>query len=405
MSSKFINTIVILLLAIYTFDFVKYCIYKPNNLDYFDAELLINYSSGFIRRGLLGELFKYVHLYTHIPILYLTKIFSIIAYSSLIIYFIASFYKKRISLFFLLLPSGLFFLLLDNRIRFRDSLLLLLIIIICKIISLKKIETFYKYFFTSIIISLGTLLHEMFFFYTVPFFALYAFLNKIKYTYISLFILPIFTLAFVTFFHGSENSGYIIFEDLKKIIPNGDFSNELPFSLRAINTEAESLIFENFKQMNIGFSRGLMYIIYFFSLIICFSRYKDLNIKVFGITNHTYIQSKDILFYFLIQILATIPLFFVAVDWQRFINFSILSSFIFCIELKPLNYKEITNINLIFNKIISRYFIPKNKGLTILFSTVILVPHLKLGNLDYLYTNSYLLIFNLFSKILYFSFS
>lgn len=93
MSKKFINTIVIFLLAIYGFEFAKYCNYKPDNLDYFDAELLINYSSGFIRRGLLGEIFKYIHLLTNIPVLYLTKIFSIVTYSTLIIYFIITFYE------------------------------------------------------------------------------------------------------------------------------------------------------------------------------------------------------------------------------------------------------------------------------------------------------------------------
>lgn len=100
MSTKFINTIIILLLAVYAFAFVSYCMYRPDQLDYFDAELLINYSSGFIRRGLLGEIFKYIHLLTNIPVLYLTKIFSIVTYLTLIIYFIITFYKKGLSLFF-----------------------------------------------------------------------------------------------------------------------------------------------------------------------------------------------------------------------------------------------------------------------------------------------------------------
>lgn len=403
MSTKFINTVIISLLAIYIFTFAKYCLYKPNILDYFDAELLINYSTGFIRRGLLGEVFKAIHLLTGIPILLLTKIFSIITYVLLIVYFITSFYKKSISLFFLLLPSGLFFLLLDNRIRFRDSLLMLIIVIISKIISSKKNNDTIKYLIVSVIISVGILLHEMFFFYTVPFLLIYILLNKNPLQKAYFLIIPIITLIFIIFFHGEPESGSLIFEDLKKIIPKDNIPKELPLCLKALNTKAESVALVNFKIMNIGFSRGLMYCVFIISLIVCFVRYKDLSIEIFGIKNSNYIESKNILFYFLIQIIAAVPLFIIAIDWQRFINFAVLSSFIYCIELKPLNHKILHNIKEGINAFISKYFIAKNRWLTVFFSTVILVPHLQLGKLDYLYTNSYLLIFNSLSKILYFA--
>ena len=403
MSKKFINTIVIFLLAIYGFEFAKYCNYKPDNLDYFDAELLINYSSGFIRRGLLGEIFKYIHLLTNIPVLYLTKIFSIVTYSTLIIYFIITFYKKGLSLFFLLLPSGLFFLLLDNRVRFRDSLLLLLIVVICKIISSTKFTDFYKYLLVSLLMSTGILLHEMFFFYTVPFFFIYTVLNKRSIMNTFVFIFPVAALLCVIFFHGQVNSGYYIFEDLKKIIPNNNIPKEFPNSLKAINTKAESLVLVNFSEINIGFSRGLMYCFFILSLIVCFTRYNDLDLNILGLKSTNSIDQKNILFYFLIQMIGAIPLFFIAVDWQRFINFSVLSSFIFCLELRPLQHKILSAVNMKSNVLISRFFMKENKWLTVFFATVILVPHLKLGKLDYLYTNSYLLIFNLLSKFLYFA--
>lgn len=278
-----------------------------------------------------------------------------------------------------------------------------MIVVICKIIFSEKGNSFFRYVVVSLFISIGTLFHEMFFLYTVPFLIIYNLLNKTLQQYVFFLLFPIIALGLVTFYHGQADSGNIIFEDIKRIIPEGSFSDVIPSPLEFINSKTKILFLNNFSEINMGFSRGLMYCFFILSLIVCFTRYNDLDLNVLGLKSTNSIDQKNILFYFLIQMIGAIPLFFIAVDWQRFINFSVLSSFIFCLELKPLQHKILSAVNMKSNVLISRFFMKENKWLTVFFATVILVPHLKLGKLDYLYTNSYLLIFNLLSKFLYFA--
>jgi len=396
---------IFLLILIYLIQGIQYLLYIPNKLDYFDAELLINYSAGFIRRGLLGEIFIWLHEITGMNLLAITKYFSIITYALLIAYFIYNFTKKNISLFFLLLPSGLFFLLLDNRIRLKDSLLLLLIIVCCKIIKLAKNNIFTKLLLLSLVLSVGILLHEMIFFYTVPFLLIYLYSIKktpLKNVWNFLFIIPVLTFLIVIFSHGFVGAGDIIFENIKSYLPENSYTKDLPTPLFYINSSAKNIIFINFSAYSQGFSRGILYLQYLASLIFVIIRYNDfrnINVFIFKKDNGS-LSSSFLATTFLLQLFCAIPLYFIAMDWQRFIFFALISSFIYTYELGgEIGY--IKKFHFKMDSFIAKYIAPRNEALTIFVSTVLFVPHLKLGNIDYLFTNGYLMIFNYATKILF----
>ncbi|WP_312090344.1 hypothetical protein [Chryseobacterium sp.] len=394
------------LLLIYVIEGIKYLLYIPNKLDYFDAELLINYSAGFIRRGILGEIFLWIHKLTDIELLVLTKYFSIITYLLLIGYFIVNFIKKNLSLFFLMLPSGLFFLLLDNRIRLKDSLLLLLIIAGCKIVKEFEKNNTIKSISLNLILGFGILLHEMIFFYTIPFIFIYLFfIQKITFrNFNNIF----FTIPLVAFFitissHGFLGAGNIIFENIKAYLPATSYTRDLPTPLFYINSEAKNMTFVNFITFNNGFSRGILYLQYILSLSFVVVRYYDFkNVAIFKskFSNYKELNCSFLTITFLIQLFCALPLYFVAIDWQRFIYFALISSFIYTYELGT-HVKLMEKIHLYMDDFINKYIVERNRNLTICISTVLFVPHLKLGKLDYLFTNGYLMIFNYLSKLLY----
>ena len=404
MKIRFISIFMVLLFSIYIVESIKYLLYIPNQLDYFDAELLINYSSGFIRRGLLGEIFIFIHQFLKIDLLVLTKYFSIITYGPIIIYFVYNFIKKNISLFFLLLPSGLFFLLIDNRIRFRDSLLLLIIIVCAKIIKWKKINEITRYLLLSLIISLGILFHEMFFFYTVPFIFLYfLMIKKRNISFILIFSLPLLCFLLSIYYHGEKNSGDIIYHHIIPLLDNHQISKELPSPFKFINSGIQNYFKFTFLSIHQGFSLGILYFQYIVSLIFILVRYYDFNnIDIFGNTNKHLkpINFQFLLFVFLIQIISSIAILGIAKDWQRFIFFALISSFIYTNELSTkVDFIEIFHFK--FDNFIAKYIVGKNRALTIFVSTILLVPHLKLGNINYFFSNGYFMIFNYFTKILY----
>lgn len=108
---------------------------------YYKQSIFINYSDGFIRRGLLGEFIKYLHIASGINVLAFTKYFTLGCYLIFCGYMIYLFRKNKISVFFLLMPYVLPFYALIDFIIIRDFFLLLLFTI--SIILIRKISNIF----------------------------------------------------------------------------------------------------------------------------------------------------------------------------------------------------------------------------------------------------------------------
>ena len=132
----YLNIYFIILFVIYLYIFIKFC-FSGLFLEYYSPELLINYSAGFIRRGLLGSIFLYFNK-IGINALLMIRLFNIFSFLLIVFYFIKNSIFFKIDLYFLLFPFTLPYLLLCNMLGFRDYFLLLLTIPIFKLYIQKQ---------------------------------------------------------------------------------------------------------------------------------------------------------------------------------------------------------------------------------------------------------------------------
>ena len=161
----YLNIYFIILLVIYLYIFIKFC-FSSLFLEYYSPELLINYSAGFIRRGLLGSIFLYFNK-IGINALLMIRLFNIFSFLLIVFYFIKNSIFFKIDFYFLLFPFILPYLLLCNMLGFRDYFLLLLTIPIFKLYIQKQNTLTIS--IINILIIFGILSHEMFIFMVFPF--------------------------------------------------------------------------------------------------------------------------------------------------------------------------------------------------------------------------------------------
>ena len=129
------------------------------------SDWLINYEGGFVRRGLIGQCIIEIYRVIPHPIAYtiLAIYFSSLLALLSIIYHV--FKKNGWSLFVAIFPICISISFLGVR---RDYLMLILCYIVLKFYS-KYIHTHHisHLFWTIIISSLGILMHEVYFFFTI----------------------------------------------------------------------------------------------------------------------------------------------------------------------------------------------------------------------------------------------
>ena len=143
-----------------------------------------------------------------------------------------------------------------------------------------------------------------------------------------------------------------------------------------------------------GFSRGLVYLLFIFFLI--FILY---NFNNFLYTKST-LNVKILFVGFITSILFSIPLYYAAIDWQRFINMSLLSSFIFTFIYSKKSHKNVKQID-VFYQYFRKYLNFENKTTLYTLSLLIIVPYISLGSQKYLFSNSLIIIYQYISKIIF----
>lgn len=191
------------------------------------SDWLINYSNGFIRRGLIGTLLlRFYNLFPH-PISITISIISILSFLGLLILILKVFREEKLS--YALLPTTLFFgiLIFHENLGFvrRDYISLILCYFIfyfytkSHIHGLKRHWGYVLSFYAFSALTL--LMHEAAFFYTFPIIFLHYFISKynisrkifssLKSTF--LFSIPISAVFIpVILFHGDANSTRVIWE-------------------------------------------------------------------------------------------------------------------------------------------------------------------------------------------------
>lgn len=378
---------------------VVYLITPNNTLSYFNQSFLINYSNGFVRRGLLGEVFKFIHLKTGTNILSLIKYFSLICYTIVFVYIIKLFLKEKIPIYFLLLPYILPYYLLIGFIGSRDFFLLILFV--SSIHAVKKVKNkVVLYFILNMISIIGILSHEIYFFCSLPLILLFliskstnSFVRVSIYNIFSqlLCFLPVFiVLLLVTVYSGSESTFSMkMYQDILKIVPSdatgicntglsGEPQNQIPYMFKG-------LIYN-------GFSRGVSYSIFLVMIFFIFLFFNHLT--------ENKIDPDFITTLFLIQLISFIPIFIIAIDWQRWFSMAIYTSIIAVVEMKSTHYFKIGCLNKCFiflRRQISK-IINTNKESVWFLAVFCIIPYYELGNTPYQFSNMFLIIMNYLTK-------
>ena len=167
MKKSFEITLILIITFTTVIHLLHYILETPT-LDYFNSNTLINYSQGFVRRGLSGELILLLSNLLGANPLYIIKALNLILVASFLFYFVKSIVKYHLSFYFFVFPFVLPFLILDDIINFKDFFTLILFIILVKTAVSSKVHGVLQLVLLNIISIVAILNHEMSFFIFIP---------------------------------------------------------------------------------------------------------------------------------------------------------------------------------------------------------------------------------------------
>lgn len=321
---KVILSIILVLLLLYNLYYIydSYIIEKSWQL----SDWLINYQDGgFKRRGLGGSLFFLVQDITNISLEYL--VFYIVVLLQILFFsffYLLSNSKINIGILTLLLSPLVFgFWLVDKESVDRKEILLFVIFTSFVYYVRGGHNKIAIRFLFPILILFGTLIHEFFIFFII-YFLIILYFNKEKniYLYIIYFLSAFIPSFFIYFFGGAINEGRSIEIFLNKglvLKNNGIFVLTKDFKFEIGEEHFISLYGKYFLSFFIG-------VFYFY---------------VYIKTYLPFYKNKIILF-LIFSLLYSIPLFYMAGDWGRWLNIHftiILIIFIFLTSEKKGNEK------------------------------------------------------------------
>lgn len=279
------------------------------------GDWFINFSGGFVRRGLSGYCITFVSDFLNLMPCYSLIGIQTFFYFAYILVFILLFSGKRINAWFilsLLSPATLLFTTFDPNAAGRKEIILFFIFVVY-LWCLRKdmMKSNFTIFLFSVTLLIATMFHELMFFYT-PYFILAAYLNEVKngdpfHLIKSLWIIAgswIVMLPIVIY--GSSIDGYTICSDLKESgLPDSICSGILswPQNYGWKNVAAFAVESNYLFVYGTTFSLSLIP----FILQVKFMNQPMINLKKFFVV-------------FGLLLLFSGPLFIFAVDWGRWIN-------------------------------------------------------------------------------------
>lgn len=353
------------------------------------SEWLINYSDGFVRRGLWGEIILYLYNTFNIDIAQSIIWITIISTTALILFTIYFFKKFKLSFF--LLPNSILLgsFAMHKIISHRRDALMLLLIFLALYFYKKWIEDRGRRLIYYILLSLTgifvILTHEASFFCFVPFITFDYFIrnkNRLlvqRVTSTIFFILPmLFTMGCACIFKGNEDVANNIWnsyapyfqEEFGEMLSRGEGVNALTWSIDdTISYHTRG----NFLKPLFGFIPSL----FAWCLIFFIAFYLMVNINKIRMFNYERkdVDNAQLASILLLQLVSLLPLFTVlSCDFGRIFTYWSLSSFYIFAFYNKVEYS-------IFSFISSRYvtFCNNNKLLQrssfyIISSIFIMVP-------------------------------
>jgi len=287
------------------------------------GDWLINYQDGgFKRRGLSGSLVFAIQDITGIGLQVLVFSFQLLLYVTFFYFFLRMITKGVVSLLFLTLllsPLTFLFYFSDFGIIGRKDIITLTLFMIFVYKTSNKKMTGQANAFFCILIFIATLLHEVIFFF-LPYFILYDYFihrqKDIK-RYLCYFMSSLIPMGLFYFFKAGFNEGATI----------------ALLAERGVRLPANGILYWPAEQNAVSFYKGntrgvLGYIVSFLIGIVHFFSY---------IRRYHSRAIADLAKLFAITFFFTVPLFYLAVDWGRWLHMHFILLLIIIISILPVN--------------------------------------------------------------------
>ena len=355
---------------------------------YFEySDWLINYQGGFTRRGLFGEILFILHKVSGLGldlILYL----GVTAMYFVFFLFLYKILKKSdlnfLNTLILFSPLSFTYLALNKTLAGRKEILLFFLLVVF-FYNLKNIKFENIKYWIIFILTVSSLTHFGFIFYS-PFLILsfiYLYPEK-KFKDLFIQILPILfsglLIVLFTFYSTiySKPETFEICESIKNFVkncPSETYIDVLNYSISDI------------RAINISYAGNYYFIKYLIYFILSFT---PITIALINLRNNKNYKIKKLFIFLSISIICTIPVFYLGVDYGRYLNWQYM--FVLLLYLHLINFKFLKQDN-------KNYFfdskIPKQMLYVIIFiyGFTWSVPHCCDKNYLFLYDKLFGLIF------------
>ena len=308
---------------------------------YFEySDWLINYQGGFTRRGLFGEILFILHKVSGLGldlILYL----GVTAMYFVFFLFLYKILKKSdlnfLNTLILFSPLSFTYLALNKTLAGRKEILLFFLLVVF-FYNLKNIKFENIKYWIIFILTVSSLTHFGFIFYS-PFLILsfiYLYPEK-KFKDLFIQILPILfsglLIVLFTFYSTiySKPEIFEICESIKNFVkncPTETYIDVLNYSISDI------------RAINISYAGNYYFIKYFIYFILSFT---PITIALINLRNNKNYKIKKLFIFLSISIICTIPVFYLGVDYGRYLNWQYM--FVLLLYLHLINFKFLKQDN------------------------------------------------------------
>jgi hypothetical protein len=347
------KSLFVLVIISFLFQIIKFYSFYEEHSVWQYGDWVINYQGGFVRRGLIGELFFQLYHLTKINLDLIILIFVsliIIINSYFLIRSLKYIYHSYINVLIFLSPGFFLYSIMNSEIIGRKDILMIFVMSFFVFFE-KKFNS--KNLLILLILAITTicLSHSGFIFYT-PYLLFLFFIIKLNrketiktFEIISLLGLLIFLLSLIYFNQGTKMHVEEICLSAKNFVSEQcTLHGQIQFLQNDLNTylyEKKTTGVDYFKSTFV-YTTFFILTNFFLGLKLCKSKFK---------TNHYSLNKINPILIFILLFLATIPSYILALDWGRYIFISYSCSFyifIYC-------FKE--------NLFLSKYDIKINKYL------------------------------------------
>ena len=308
---------------------------------YFEySDWLINYQGGFTRRGLFGEILFILHKVSGLGL----DLILYLGVTSMYFVFFLFLYKilKKSNLNFLntlilFSPLSFTYLALNKTLAGRKEILLFFLLVIF-FYNLKNIKFENIKYWIIFILTVSSLTHFGFIFYS-PFLILFFIFLYPEKKYKDLFIqiLPILfsglLIVLFTFYSTiySKPEIFEICESIKNFVkncPSETYVNVLNYSISDI------------RAINISYAGNYYFIKYLIYFILSFT---PIIIALINLRNNKNYKIKKLFIFLSISIICTFPVFYLGVDYGRYLNWQYM--FVLLLYLHLINFKFLKQNN------------------------------------------------------------